>query len=96
MFMPLTQKETDKIVSLQFNAIKENLAKNGIDLAISKEAISWIAETGFDPQFGARPIKRVIQRSILNELSKKILSNAIDKSKIISIEVKNNEIVFIN
>ena len=96
MFMPLTQKETDKIVSLQFNAIKENLAKNGIDLAISKEAISWIAETGFDPQFGARPIKRVIQRSILNELSKKILSNAIDKSKIISIEVKNNEIVFVN
>jgi len=96
MFLPLSSSETAKIVELQFNIVKKMLAKNGINLEISAKAINWLADTGFDSQYGARPIKRLIQRVVLNELSKKILASGVIKSKPIVIDVENDMIVFKN
>jgi len=96
MFIPLTQKETSQIVELQFDIIKSMLAKNGVQLSITSKAIQWLAELGYDPQFGARPLKRVLQRLVLNELSKRILAGAVVKEKPIEIDIKNEEIVFNN
>ncbi len=96
MFTPLTQNETAQIVEIQFDIVKKTLQKNGIELLITPDAIKFLAESGYDPQFGARPLKRLIQRTILNELSKKILAGAVNKSKPISIDLENDEIVFNN
>ena len=68
----------------------------GIDLEASEEALDWLAQLGYDPQFGARPLKRVIQKRILNELSKQILSGQVDKESKIKLDVFDNQFVFLN
>jgi ATP-dependent Clp protease ATP-binding subunit ClpB len=96
MFTPLTEKEIEQIVVLQFNGIKKMLATNGISLEITPAAVHFIAEEGYDPEFGARPVKRVIHRLVLNRLSKDILAQKVDKDRPIIIDAKNDELVFSN
>ncbi len=96
MFTPLNENEIRQIVNLQLRGVSEMLASNGITLTFTEEALSFIAHEGYDPQFGARPVKRVIQRYVLNELSKEILSQRIDKNKVITIDKKGQELVFLN
>lgn len=96
MFKPLTQEEIKKIVELNFSNITKAMAENNIKISASQNAIEWIAKQGYDPQFGARPIKRVLQRTILNELSKQILEGNIDKEKVIRIDKNENKLIFEN
>ena len=97
MFSPLTRSEIEKIVRIQFNHAVDMLAKNDIRLSITDKAIEWVAQLGYDPQFGARPLKRVLQKKILNELSKQILAGKINKDDVIKIDIdKNKNFVFEN
>jgi ATP-dependent Clp protease ATP-binding subunit ClpB len=97
MFNPLTRDEIHEIVQLQFNAIAKMLAGNDIHLSITAEAIDWLSQLGYDPQFGARPMKRVLQKRVLNELSKQILAGSISKDSSIEIDLdKNKNFVFRN
>jgi ATP-dependent Clp protease ATP-binding subunit ClpB len=96
MFQPLTREEITKVVELQTDIIRKMLAKNDMRLTITKKAIKHIADIGFDPQFGARPIKRVIQRSLLNELSKLILDGKVNKDSEIVVDEKDGTLVFKN
>ncbi|OEY72727.1 ATP-dependent chaperone ClpB [Salegentibacter salarius] len=96
MFSPLTQKDIRKIVSLQLKGVKKMLEKQHIVLDATDEAISFLASRGFDPQFGARPVKRVVQREVLNKLSKEILAGNIKTDSIILIDEFNEELVFRN
>ncbi len=96
MFQPLTREEVQKIVELQVKNIQKMLQQSSIKLTITKKAMEFIATIGFDPQFGARPIKRVIQRTVLNELSKMILEEKVDKDSVIVVDEKNGELVFNN
>lgn len=96
MFTPLTEHEIREIVDIQLKGIRKMLAKNGITLDFTDAALRYIAAEGYDPQFGARPVKRVIQRHVLNELSKEILGQKIDKDKPIVIDVENGSLVFKN
>lgn len=96
MFTPLNRDELRDIVSLQFRGVQDTLAEMGIEIEASEEALDWLAQLGYDPQFGARPLKRVIQKRILNELSKDILSGKIDKDSKIKLDVFDNQFVFLN
>ncbi len=96
MFTPLTRADVKQIVQLQFGGIVEMLSQSGIRLSASKEAISWLAETGYDPQFGARPVKRVLQKKVLNELSREILAGKVQKDSEIVLDVFNDQCVFRN
>ena len=97
MFRPLSRADIRKIVLIQFNSVKKRLAESGIKLDVSEQALDRLAKLGFDPQFGARPLKRVIQREILNELSKQILSGKVNKDSVIFVDIKNEvEFEFIN
>jgi ATP-dependent Clp protease ATP-binding subunit ClpB len=96
MFQPLLKKEILGIVKIQLRGLTKMLADSGIKLEFSDYAISFLAEQGFDPQFGARPLKRLIQKEIINALSKKILSGDIDKSKPVLVDVFDNTVVFRN
>jgi len=97
MFRPLSKKDIRKIVSIQFELVKERLEESGIKLEISDKALDRLAKLGFDPQFGARPLKRVMQREILNELSKQILSGKVNKDSVIFVDVKSDvEFEFVN
>ncbi len=96
MFSPLNEMEIKEIVQLQLNGVKKQLAENGIDLQFTDVAISFISEEGYDPQFGARPVKRVIQRFVLNPLSKDILARKVNHNKPIVIDMENKELVFKN
>jgi len=97
MFRPLSKADIRKIVLIQFNGVKKRLAESGIKLDVSEEALDRLAKLGFDPQFGARPLKRVIQREILNELSKQILSGKVNKDSVIFVDIKDDvEFEFIN
>jgi len=96
MFTPLTEKEIAKIVRLQLKKIEEMLLANDIRLEVTDKAIQLLAAEGFDPQYGARPLKRVLQREILNKLSKMILANLINKDKKIVISSNGNELEFSN
>jgi ATP-dependent Clp protease ATP-binding subunit ClpB len=96
MFTPLNRDELRDIVTLQFNGVQSTLAEMGIEIEASEEALDWLAQLGYDPQFGARPLKRVIQKRILNELSKEILSGKIDKDSKIKLDVFDNHFVFLN
>ena len=96
MFTPLTEKEISEIVRLQLKKIEEMLIANDIRVEVSDEAIEFLAAEGFDPQYGARPLKRVMQREILNRLSKMILADEIQKDKKIVISVKNGNLEFSN
>lgn len=96
MFAPLKENEITQIVKLQLDKVRESLAESGIELKYSDEAVRSISESGYDPEFGARPVKRVIQRKVLNQLSKELLSGKIDKSKPITIEAIDDIIYFKN
>jgi ATP-dependent Clp protease ATP-binding subunit ClpB len=96
MFTPLNREDVHKIVELQFNSIANTLRENDIQISATPEAIDWLAQLGFDPQFGARPIKRVIQKRVLNELSKQILAGKVTKDAVIVLDVFNQEFVFRN
>ena len=96
MFKPLDQDEIIEIVRLQFNNIAKTLEKNQIRISATESALQFIAKEGFDPQFGARPVKRVIQKKILNELSKMILAGNVSKDSDIVIDAEKNQIVFGN
>ena len=96
MFLPLNREEIEQIVMLQINGIKNMLAGNGITLEMTDEAVRFIASTGYDPEFGARPVKRAIQRYLLNDLSKKLLSQEVDRSKPIIIETAGDGLKFRN
>jgi len=96
MFNPLTRSEIVQIVGLQLKNVKQLLAKNNVSLNVSDKAVELIATEGYDPQFGARPLKRLIQREILNELSKMILAGTIDQTRPITVDADNFHLVFKN
>ncbi len=97
MFRPLSKEDLKKIVGIQFKLIQHRLSENGIKIEADDKVLNHLGKIGFDPQFGARPLKRVLQREILNELSKQILSGAIQKDAVIGITLgKDNNIEFIN
>ena len=80
MFQPLLLKDIKEIIRIQLTDLKSQLAKSGVLLEFTEYALDYLAENGFDPQFGARPLKRLIQKQIVNQLSKKLLSGTIDKT----------------
>jgi ATP-dependent Clp protease ATP-binding subunit ClpB len=96
MFTPLTRENVQQIVQLQFEGVVKMLKENNIKLSATEAAIDWLAQLGFDPQFGARPVKRVIQKRVLNELSKQILGGKIQKDAEILLDLEKNEFVFKN
>ena len=96
MFTPLQKSEIVDIVRLQIKSLQKMLANNSITIEITDKAVDWIAQEGYDPQFGARPVKRVIQRNLLNDLSKQILAEKVTKDNQILVDVKNDHIVFTN
>ena len=96
MFTPLNEEEIRKIVTVQLNSVKKMLAQNGIALEFTDAALAVISDKGFDPQFGARPVKRVIQKYVLNELSKELLGGKINKDRPITIDSNGAGLVFKN
>jgi len=96
MFTPLSRDEIGDIVKLQFKQLQNTLAEIGVEIEASDEALDWLAQLGYDPQFGARPLKRVIQKKIMNELSKQILAGKIDKDSKIKLDMFDNQFVFLN
>ena len=96
MFTPLNKKEIEEIVGIQVRGIRKMLENNGVRLEVTSEAMSLLAEDGYDPEFGARPVKRTIQRLVLNQLAKDILAQKVDRSHPIVIDVKDNQLVFRN
>ena len=96
MFTPLDRSEIRDIVRLQFKGVKQSLLEMGITLEATEKALDWLAQLGYDPQFGARPLKRVIQKRILNELSKQILAGTVDRESNIKLDVFDNQFVFLN
>jgi ATP-dependent Clp protease ATP-binding subunit ClpB len=96
MFTPLNDDEIKQIVGLQLNQVKKMLAENDVKLEVTDAALSRIAQEGFDPQFGARPVKRVIQRFVLNELSKQLIAETVDKTRPIVVDVEGDKLVFRN
>ena len=96
MFQPLMKKEIKGIIRIQLDNLKELVAKSGIQLEFSDYALDYLAENGYDPQFGARPLKRLIQKQIINQLSKRILGGDIDKIKPVLVDVFDGVVVFRN
>jgi len=96
MFQPLLKKEIKDIIRIQLHDLKDQLLKSGVVLEFSEYTLDYLAENGFDPQFGARPLKRLIQKQIVNQLSKKLLSGDIDKSHPVLVDVFDNTVVFRN
>ena len=96
MFLPLTKKEIAQVVTLQMNAVKKMLEPQGFTLTVTDAAISYLADAGYDPEFGARPVKRAIQRLVLNDLSKKILAEEVSREKPIVIDANGAGLQFRN
>ena len=96
MFTPLDEHEIEKIIRLQIDGVKNLLADNGIMLEVTDAGIRFISKAGFDPDFGARPIKRAIQRYLLNDLSKQLLAGAVDKEKAIRVDSDDEKLIFTN
>lgn len=96
MFQPLLKAEIRGIIEIQLNELAKLVEKNGIQLEFSDYAIDYLAENGFDPQFGARPLKRLIQKEIVNRLSKRILAGDIDRSHVVLVDVFDGTVVFRN
>jgi len=96
MFEPLSREHVTDIVKLQFEGLSRQLAAQQIQLRATEEAIEWLAQLGYDPQFGARPVKRVMQKQVLNELSKQLLAGTINREKDIILDVFDNRFVFRN
>ncbi len=96
IFTPLNEREIEEIVGLQINSVKKMLAKNGVTLEVTPAALKLLAKEGYDPEFGARPVKRVIHRLVLNRLSKDILAQKVDKDHPIIIDEANDYLIFKN
>ena len=96
MFLPLDREEIERIVRLQIEGIRRMLAEGGVTLQLTDAAIAFIASTGYDPEFGARPVKRAIQRFLLNDLSKKLLAQEVDRTKPIHVDVAGDGLRFSN
>ena len=96
MFLPLTKDEIAQVVTLQMNAVKKMLEPQGFNIQATPAAISFLADEGFDPEFGARPVKRAIQRYVLNDLSRKILAEEVSRDKPIIIDAESGRLVFRN
>jgi ATP-dependent Clp protease ATP-binding subunit ClpB len=94
MFEPLSRENIHEIVKIQMSGMIKQLEEAGFKLEITDEAVDWLAQLGYDPQFGARPLKRVLQKKVLNELSKQILSGEIKKENTIVVDAIDNMIVF--
>ena len=94
MFLPLTKENVREIVTIQLENLRKQLIEKEIKLVITDEAFEYIAETGYDPYFGARPVKRVIQKNVLNELSKALLSGTIDRTQNVVMDIFDGKIVF--
>ena len=94
MFEPLTRREIERIVDIQLGIVRRMLAENGIRLEYSDKAREWIASAGYDPLYGARPVKRTIQRYVVNDLSKRILAGDVDRSKPIAIDATDEGLTF--
>jgi ATP-dependent Clp protease ATP-binding subunit ClpB len=95
MFTPLNEKDVANIVKLQFAIVKKQLDESGIEIKISDAAVEWIAKAGYDPQYGARPVKRLMQKHILNELSKQLIAGTLNKSDSITVDSFGEGLVFI-
>lgn len=96
MFLPLSRKEIADVVTLQINAVKKMLEPQGFTLEVTPQAIDYLADEGYDPEFGARPVKRAIQRLVLNDLSKRLLAEEVSRDKPITIDANGNGLVFRN
>ena len=96
MFLPLTHNQIKQVVSLQIKGITKMLEGNGVELKLTDEALNFLADAGYDPEFGARPVKRAIQRYLLNDLSKTMLAQNINRDKPIVVRVKNDALEFSN
>jgi len=96
MFQPLMKKEIKGIISIQLDNLRQLVAQSGINLQFSDYALDYLAENGYDPQFGARPLKRLVQKEIVNKLSKKILAGDIDKTRPVLVDVFDGVVVFRN
>ncbi|WP_299289622.1 ATP-dependent chaperone ClpB [uncultured Mucilaginibacter sp.] len=96
MFQPLSRNEIGDIVKLQFNQLQQTLAEMGIHIEATDAALDWLGQLGYDPQFGARPLKRVIQKKVLNELSKQILAGKVNKDSNIKLDEFDHNFVFLN
>jgi ATP-dependent Clp protease ATP-binding subunit ClpB len=96
MFQPLMKKEIRGIIKIQLDSLRKQVLNNGIELQFSDYAIDYLAENGYDPQFGARPLKRLVQKEIVNQLSRRILAADIDKTKPVLVDVFDGTVVFRN
>ena len=96
MFTPLNRAEIEEIVGLQINSIRKMLQRNGIDFSVTPAALSYLADEGYDPEFGARPVKRAIHRLVLNQLSKDILAQKVNKDSPITVDVEDDQLMFRN
>ena len=96
MFSPLTAKEIQSIVLLQFKILTQRLTQQGLKVSASNEAVAALAKWGFDPEYGGRPVKRVIQKKVLNAFSKELLAGKIDTSKSILVDYFDDQIIFRN
>ncbi len=96
MFAPLKEEEIEQIVRIQLNTVGKMLSESGIELKYTDEAVRSISVAGFDPEFGARPVKRLIQRKVLNQLSKDLLAGKVDKTKPIVIDAIDDTVFFRN
>jgi len=94
LFAPLTRSDIQQIVKLHMSHLSKSVLDQGITLKVTEEAIEWLAQLGYDPQFGARPVKRVIQRQVLNQLSKQLLAGKIDTNATVVVDSFDNQIVF--
>jgi ATP-dependent Clp protease ATP-binding subunit ClpB len=95
-FQKLSQEEIAQVVRLQLNRVKQMLEPQGFQLEATEHAINWLANEGYDPEFGARPVKRAIQQHVLNDLSKKLLAGEIDRDKPIIIDDFGDGLIFRN
>lgn len=96
VFTPLSKENITQIVKLQFDQVVKRLSGTDVKMKLTDKAVDWLSVMSYDPHFGARPVKRVLQRNVLNELSRRILAGQVDKSEPIVIDVENNELVFRN
>jgi ATP-dependent Clp protease ATP-binding subunit ClpB len=96
MFRPLNREQIEEIVRIQLDGVRKILKNNSFNMEVSESAVKWLADHGYDPQLGARPVKRLIQKEVVNELSREIISGKIRKDSIVRIDVKNGNLVFVN
>jgi ATP-dependent Clp protease ATP-binding subunit ClpB len=94
MFKPLSRKDVAEIVGLQLQSIQKRLLEKNINLKVSDEAIAWLSERGYNPQFGARPIKRLLQKEVMNQLSKQLIADSIDTTKPLILDVISDQVIF--